>query len=144
MHAQVPKTLQPSNCSFHYSAAGRGPLVFTYLFPSAADMLLKSININFFADSWVIIALARLCISAPKQPPIFREFFRGTSIRRLSARWPLLQSLSSTSTSQLWDSRAFPSENCHFPARPLSTFGMHTAPPDPSTTAAVRSSYVVI
>ena len=98
-------------------------MVFTYLFPSAADMLFKSININFFADSWVIIALARLCISAPKQPPIFREFFRGTSIRRLSARWPLLQSLSSTSTSQLWDSRAFPSENCHFPARPLSTFG---------------------
>ena len=61
--AQAPKSLQPGKCPFHYPAAGWIPLAFTHFFPPAADMLLKSVNMELLADSWIIIPLVQTEVS---------------------------------------------------------------------------------
>ena len=58
--AQAPKTLQPGKCPFHYPAAGgMEQSAFSSFFLAAADMLFKSVNINFSADSDVVVALVQ-------------------------------------------------------------------------------------
>ena len=57
--AQAPKTLQPGECPLYYPAAGRSPPAVPNFFPPAADMLLKSVYVDFFADSRVVIALVQ-------------------------------------------------------------------------------------
>ena len=68
--AQAPKSLQPGKCPFHYPAAGWIPPAFTDFFPPAADMLLKSVNIDFLADSWIIISFVQTEVSnfSPQKP----------------------------------------------------------------------------
>lgn len=48
-------------------------------------MFLKSVYIDFFADSRVVIALVQIEMTYGRprnQPPIFREFFSVSSINR--------------------------------------------------------------
>lgn len=80
--AQAPKSLQPGKCPFHYPAAGWIPPAFTDFFPPAADMLLKSVNIDFLADSWIIIPLVQTEVSnfSPQKPAAhFKRVFQGCS-----------------------------------------------------------------
>ena len=80
--AQAPKSLQPGKCPFHYPAAGWIPPAFTHFFPPAADMLLKSVNIDFLADSWIIIPLVQTEVSnfSPQKPAAhFPRVFQGCS-----------------------------------------------------------------
>ncbi len=80
--AQAPKSLQPGKCPFHYPAAGWIPPAFTDFFPPAADMLLKSVNIDFLADSWIIIPLVQTEVSnfSPQKPAAhFPRVFQGCS-----------------------------------------------------------------
>ena len=60
---QAPKTLQSSECPFHYPATGWSPPAFTDSFPPAADMLIKSVNMELLADSWIIIPLVQTEVS---------------------------------------------------------------------------------
>ena len=78
--AQTPKTLQLGKCPFHYPAAGWTPPAFTDFFPPAADMLLKSVNTDFLADSWIIISFVQTEVSnfsPPKTSRPFPENFSG-------------------------------------------------------------------
>lgn len=80
--AQAPKSLQPGKCPFHYPAAGWIPPAFTDFFPPAADMLLKSVNIDFLADSWIIIPLVQTEVPnfSPQKPAAhFPRVFQGCS-----------------------------------------------------------------
>ena len=80
--AQAPKSLQPGKCPFHYPAAGWIPPAFTDFFPPAADMLLKSVNIDFLADSRIIIPLVQTEVSnfSPQKPAAhFKRVFQGCS-----------------------------------------------------------------
>ena len=80
--AQTPKTLQPGKCPFHYPAAGWIPPAFTDFFPPAADMLLKSVNTDFLADSWIIISFVQTEVSnfSPQKPAAhFPRIFQGWS-----------------------------------------------------------------
>ena len=80
--AQTPKTLQPGKCPLHYPAAGWIPPAFTDFFPPAADMLLKSVNIDFLADSWIIISFVQTEVSnfSPQKPAAhFPRIFQGWS-----------------------------------------------------------------
>ena len=80
--AQAPKSLQPGKCPFHYPAAGWIPPAFTDFFPPAADMLLKSVNTDFLADSWIIISFVQTEVSnfSPQKPAAhFPRIFQGWS-----------------------------------------------------------------
>lgn len=70
------------------TAAGWIPPAFTDFFPPTADMLLKSVNIDFLADSRIIIPPCperSVELQPPRNlPPIYREFFSVAPIRRLS------------------------------------------------------------
>ena len=80
--AQAPKSLQPGKCPFHYPAAGWISPAFTDFFPPAADMLLKSVNIDFLADSWIIISFVQTEVSnfSPQKPAAhFPRIFQGWS-----------------------------------------------------------------
>lgn len=80
--AQAPKSLQPGKCPFHYPVVGRIAPAFTDFFPPAADLLLKSINIDFPADSWIIIPLVQTEVShfsPQKLAAHFPRVFQGCS-----------------------------------------------------------------
>ncbi len=44
MRVHATQTFQPGKCPFHYPASSGIPLALAYFFPSAANMLLKSIQ----------------------------------------------------------------------------------------------------
>ena len=90
---QAPKTLQPGKCPFHHPAANGIPVVFPCFFPSAVDMPLTSINIDFFADLWIIISLVQTEMAnqpSETRRPVYRNSsgaFRSGGYYR---RWLLL------------------------------------------------------
>ena len=115
--AQTPNPFQPGKCSFLYPAAKRFPVLFPCFFPSAADMLLESINIDFFVDSWMIISFVQTEVAnISHQKPcsyftgIFQDHSDQATVMDVGSCWRYPQGI-------LWPSTC---KRILLPLRPLS------------------------